>query len=103
MIGGATFSSVVSIVHHHRHGGRAVCRPGQQVTSAADAARALAPVAGPLAEELFAIGLFGASMLAAAVLPLSTAYAVTEAIGFERGRLVQLPRRPVLRGPRSPS
>src|SRR5690349_20508867 len=57
----------------------------QSLDSAADAARALQPVAGVYAEYLFAIGLFGASMLAAAVLPLSTAYAVTESIGFERG------------------
>lgn len=57
----------------------------EHVASAADAARALEPVAGPLAEQLFGVGLFGASMLAAAVLPLATAYAVTEAIGFERG------------------
>ena len=56
-----------------------------QVNSASDAALALAPLAGSLAEALFAVGLFGASMLAAAVLPLTTAYAVTEAIGFERG------------------
>jgi Mn2+/Fe2+ NRAMP family transporter len=55
------------------------------VTDAADAARALEPIAGPYAKELFAIGLFGASMLAAAVLPLSTAYAICEAFGFERG------------------
>jgi len=58
---------------------------GQHVATPADAAQALAPVAGPLAGQLFGIGLFGASMLAAAVLPLATAYAVTEAIGFERG------------------
>ncbi len=57
----------------------------QSLDSAADAARALQPVAGAYAEYLFAVGLFGASMLAAAVLPLSTAYAVTESIGFERG------------------
>jgi NRAMP (natural resistance-associated macrophage protein)-like metal ion transporter len=57
----------------------------QTLISASDAARALEPVAGIYAKYLFAIGLFGASMLAAAVLPLSTAYAVTEAIGFERG------------------
>jgi Mn2+/Fe2+ NRAMP family transporter len=57
----------------------------QSLDSAADAARALQPVAGAYAEYLFAVGLFGASMLAGAVLPLSTAYAVTESIGVERG------------------
>jgi Mn2+/Fe2+ NRAMP family transporter len=55
------------------------------IPDAATAARALAPIAGPYAELLFAIGLFGASMLAAAVLPLSTSYAICEAFGFERG------------------
>jgi Mn2+/Fe2+ NRAMP family transporter len=54
------------------------------LSSAADAARALKPVAGPFAEQLFAIGLLGASVLAAAVVPLSTAYAVSEAVGSER-------------------
>src|SRR3712207_3618780 len=34
---------------------------------------------------LFGVGLFGASMLAAAVLPLSTAYSISEALGFEKG------------------
>jgi NRAMP (natural resistance-associated macrophage protein)-like metal ion transporter len=55
------------------------------INTAADAASALAPFAGPFAEVLFAIGLFGASVLAAAVLPLSTSYAICEAFGFERG------------------
>ncbi len=50
---------------------------------AAQAATALTPVAGRFAEQLFAIGLLGASALAAAVVPLSTSYAVGEAIGTE--------------------
>ena len=58
---------------------------GIRIDSAADAARALRPLAGNYAEALFAIGLFGASMLAAGVLPLATAYSVTEALGFEKG------------------
>ncbi|MGE0878383.1 MAG: NRAMP family divalent metal transporter [Acidimicrobiia bacterium] len=52
--------------------------------SASDAAQALEPVVGPAAKQLFALGLFGASALAAAVVPLSTAYALSEAIGVER-------------------
>ena len=52
---------------------------------AADYARALRPVAGVLAGVLFAIGLLGASVLSAGVVPLSTAYTVTEAFGWERG------------------
>jgi Mn2+/Fe2+ NRAMP family transporter len=54
------------------------------LTSAAHAAHALRPVAGPAAEVLFGLGLLGASALAAAVVPLSTSYAVAEAIGVER-------------------
>jgi Mn2+/Fe2+ NRAMP family transporter len=54
------------------------------LNSAAEAARALRPVAGPGAEVLFALGLIGASALAGAVVPLSSAYAISEAIGVER-------------------
>ncbi|MFW5396157.1 MAG: NRAMP (natural resistance-associated macrophage protein)-like metal ion transporter [Candidatus Accumulibacter regalis] len=57
----------------------------KEVETAADAALALAPVAGPYAEYLFAIGLLGACLLAGAVLPLSTTYVMSEAAGFERG------------------
>ncbi|HEV2881669.1 MAG TPA: Nramp family divalent metal transporter [Pyrinomonadaceae bacterium] len=55
------------------------------IETAADAARALAPLAGEYAGVLFAVGLFGASMLAAGVLPLATAYSISEALGFEKG------------------
>ena len=58
---------------------------GVTIESASDAAVALAPIAGQYASMLFAFGLLGASMLAAFILPLSTAYAVCEAFGFERG------------------
>ncbi len=56
-----------------------------EIETAADAARALAPVAGRAAGIVFAIGLLGASMLAAAVLPLATSYAISEAFGFLKG------------------
>jgi Mn2+/Fe2+ NRAMP family transporter len=52
--------------------------------SAKQAAQALTPVAGRFATQLFAVGLLGASALAAAVVPLSTAYAISEAAGAER-------------------
>ncbi len=58
---------------------------GGTIGSAADAAKALEPVAGRLAELLFAIGLFGASVLAATIMPLSTAYVICEAFGWESG------------------
>jgi NRAMP (natural resistance-associated macrophage protein)-like metal ion transporter len=55
------------------------------IQSADQAALALAPVAGQFATELFALGLLGASLLAASILPLTSAYAVCEAFGWERG------------------
>ncbi|MBU3702148.1 MAG: divalent metal cation transporter [Acidimicrobiia bacterium] len=58
-------------------------RNGQPIDSAADAARALEPLAGDLAGTLFGIGLVGAALLAASILPLSTAYSVSEYLGVE--------------------
>lgn len=58
---------------------------GITISSAADAANALAPIAGEYAQILFAAGLVAASLLAACVLPLTTSYAVCEAFGWERG------------------
>lgn len=60
-------------------------KAGIQVSTVKDAALALSPLAGKMASYLFAIGLFGASMLAGTVLPLSTAYAICEAFGMESG------------------
>jgi len=57
----------------------------REIDSAATAAAALAPVAGNYAKVLFAVGLFGAAMLAMGVLPLATAYSLSEALGFEKG------------------
>ena len=54
---------------------------GIQINDAGDAARALEPLAGTLAKELFAIGLIGAALLAASILPLSTAYSVSDLTG----------------------
>jgi NRAMP (natural resistance-associated macrophage protein)-like metal ion transporter len=56
-----------------------------RITSAADAAQALWPLAGEYAGLLFAAGLFNASLFAASILPLSTAYTVCEGLGFESG------------------
>lgn len=58
---------------------------GTKIDSAAAAALALKPLAGEYAFILFGAGLFGASVLATAIIPLSTAYAVTEAFGWESG------------------
>jgi Mn2+/Fe2+ NRAMP family transporter len=56
-----------------------------ELASAADAAQALRPLAGDYAYLLFAAGLFNASLFAASILPISTAYAVCEGLGFESG------------------
>jgi Mn2+/Fe2+ NRAMP family transporter len=85
VISGSIFANLVAVfiiiataatlyVHGHR-----------TVNSAADAAKALAPFAGRFAEVLFAIGLLGASLLAAAVLPVTAAYVISETFGFEKG------------------
>jgi NRAMP (natural resistance-associated macrophage protein)-like metal ion transporter len=55
------------------------------IADAADAAQALRPLAGEYAYLLFAAGLFNASLFAASILPISTAYAVCEGIGLESG------------------
>src|SRR5688572_19606715 len=60
-------------------------KAGIQVNTATDAAQALRPLAGRYAQTLFGLGLFGASMLAAGVLPLATAYSISEALGYEKG------------------
>jgi Mn2+/Fe2+ NRAMP family transporter len=81
-ISGAVFACIVSmtiiIATATAIGGKG------PLTSAAEAASALKPVAGAAAELLFALGLIGASALAGAVVPLSSAYAISEAVGVER-------------------
>lgn len=58
---------------------------GLKIDTAEDAARALTPIAGDLAGALFAVGLIGAALLAAAILPLSTAYSICDFTGSEVG------------------
>lgn len=66
-------------------------RTGTSIEDAGDAARALEPLAGGLASALLGVGLVGSALLAASILPLSTAYSVTEAVGAE-GALDDAPR-----------
>jgi Mn2+/Fe2+ NRAMP family transporter len=81
-VGGALFANVISmfiiIATAAAIGGNG------PLTSAKQAAEALRPVAGAGAQVVFALGLLGASALAGAVVPLSTAYAISEAVGVER-------------------
>jgi Mn2+/Fe2+ NRAMP family transporter len=58
---------------------------GIRIDTAKDAALALRPLAGEYAATLFALGLLNASVFSAAILPLSTAYVVCEAFGWEMG------------------
>jgi Mn2+/Fe2+ NRAMP family transporter len=82
-VGGAVTGNVVSCFIIIATGA-ALGRFGLPLASANDAAQALRPVAGSASVDLFGLGLLGASMLAGAVVPLSTAYAVSEALGVER-------------------
>jgi Mn2+/Fe2+ NRAMP family transporter len=71
---------------------------GTRIETAKDAALALRPVAGPYASVLFALGLLNASVFTAAILPLSTAYVVCEAFGWESGIDHELKDAPVFFG-----
>jgi NRAMP (natural resistance-associated macrophage protein)-like metal ion transporter len=54
---------------------------GVSINDARDAARALEPLAGNVAATLFGLGFLGAALLAAAIVPLSTAYSISETLG----------------------
>jgi Mn2+/Fe2+ NRAMP family transporter len=82
-VGGAIWTNVIAVFIVVATASTIHIASGQ--LTAADAARAFGPVAGELAEALFAVGLFGASVLAATILPLSTAYVICEAFGWESG------------------
>lgn len=73
----AFFIVVACAVTLHAH--------GAPIRDAADAARALEPLAGVYASKLFAFGLLNASLFSAAILPLATVYYVCEAFGWEAG------------------
>jgi len=68
------------------------------LNSVRQAAEALQPVAGAAAAQLFAFGLLGASLLAAAVVPLSSAYAIAETAGVERSLSRKLGEAPFFYG-----
>ncbi len=95
-IGGAIISDIVSMTIIIATA--AAIGGSGPLTSASEAAHALQPVAGQAAEALFGIGLLGASALAAAVVPLSTSYAVAEVIGAERSVSNSFRRAPLFLG-----
>ena len=82
---GAIFSNLMSISMIIATAATLYVVGKREIESAADAARALEPVVGNAATLLFGIGLLGATLLAGAVLPLATAYAVSEAFGVPKG------------------
>jgi Mn2+/Fe2+ NRAMP family transporter len=84
VLAGAFITDIVSFFIIVATGSTLFAR-GIQVDSAAQAAIALEPLAGPLARQLFALGLMNASLLAASILPLATAYTICEAFGWEMG------------------
>jgi Mn2+/Fe2+ NRAMP family transporter len=65
--------------------GATLFKAGIRVETAADAALALKPLAGKYCSALFAFGLLNASLFAASILPLSTAFVVCEGMGWEDG------------------
>jgi len=71
---------------------------GVQVTNVADVSNALVPLAGQYASILFAFGFLNASLFAASILPLSTAYYVCESLGFEAGVSKGFKEAPVFHG-----
>ena len=71
---------------------------GVEVNNVADVAQALVPLAGQYASILFAFGFLNASLFAASILPLSTAYYVCESLGFEAGVSKSFREAPIFHG-----
>ncbi|HZL07753.1 MAG TPA: divalent metal cation transporter [Candidatus Dormibacteraeota bacterium] len=95
-IAGALFADVISIFIIIATA--AAIHVRAPLSSAAEAAKALRPVAGSFATQLFGIGLLGASALAAVIVPLSSSYAVSEAVGSERSVGKRFQEAPVFLG-----
>ncbi len=95
---GAIFSNLISITMIIATAATLHQAGQTQIASASDAALALEPFAGNTAKLLFAVGLMGASLLAGAVLPLATAYAVSEVLGAPKGVNLDFRRAPIFFG-----
>jgi NRAMP (natural resistance-associated macrophage protein)-like metal ion transporter len=85
VVTGSIFANLIAMFIIIATGATLFVHGDHTVNNAADAAKALAPLAGRYAEVLFAIGLLGASLLAAAILPTTAAYVIAETFGFEKG------------------
>jgi NRAMP (natural resistance-associated macrophage protein)-like metal ion transporter len=84
-VSGAVFANIIAGFIIIATGATLFAHGVHNISSAAQAARALNPFAGQYAEALFAIGLLGASLLAAAILPIATSYVISESLGYEKG------------------
>ncbi len=84
-VSGAVFANLVAAFIVIATGATLFTHGVHDISSAADAARALNPFAGHYAEVLFGVGLLGASLLAAAILPIATSYVISESLGYEKG------------------
>jgi NRAMP (natural resistance-associated macrophage protein)-like metal ion transporter len=95
---GAIFSNLISITMIIATAATLHQAGQTRLESAADAAQALEPFVGSAAKTMFGIGLMGASLLAGAVLPLATAYAVSEVFGMPKGVNLDFRRAPIFFG-----
>ncbi|HST55408.1 MAG TPA: Nramp family divalent metal transporter [Solirubrobacteraceae bacterium] len=84
-VSGAVFANLIAAFIIIATGATLYTHGIHNIGSATEAAKALTPFAGHYAELLFGIGLFGASLLAAAILPIATSYVVSESLGYEKG------------------
>jgi Mn2+/Fe2+ NRAMP family transporter len=84
-VAGAVFADLIAAAIVIATGATLYVHGIHNIGSATDAAKALSPFAGHYAELLFGVGLFGASLLAAAILPIATSYVVSESLGYEKG------------------
>src|SRR5665213_531457 len=85
VVTGSIFANLIAMFIIIATGATLFVHGDHTVSSAADAAKALAPLARRYADVLFAVGLLGASLLAAAILPTTAAYVIAETFGFEKG------------------
>jgi NRAMP (natural resistance-associated macrophage protein)-like metal ion transporter len=95
---GAVFANLISIMMIVATAATLFQAGQTEIETAADAARALEPFAGNAAKTLFGVGLMGASMLAGAVLPLATAYAVSDIFATPKGVNLDFRRAPIFFG-----
>ena len=84
-VAGSIFANVIAASIIIATGATLYTHGIHNINSAAEAASALSPFAGSYAEALFGIGLFGASLLACAILPIATSYVISESLGYEKG------------------